>query len=262
VTTVLLATDKFKGSLTAAAVATAVSAGIRRVSDARIVTVPVADGGDGTVDAAVAAGFARVPVVASGPTGVPVETACARRNDTAVVEMADVSGLARLPGGRREPLTATSRGLGEVVAAAVDAGCTDVVVGIGGSAGADGGAGMVRALGARLLDAQGAEIADGGAALAALATVDLADLGRRLSGVTVTVACDVDNLLLGGHGAAAVYGPQKGADPAQVDQLEAALTRWADCVAAATSEDQRHAAGGGAAGGVGFGMVAVLGARL
>ncbi len=200
-TTVLLASDKFKGSLTAAAVATAVSAGIRRVSDARIVTVPVADGGDGTVDAAVAAGFARVPVVASGPTGVPVETACARRNDTAVVEMADVSGLARLPGGRREPLTATSRGLGEVVAAAVDAGCTDVVVGIGGSAGADGGAGMVRALGARLLDAQGAEIADGGAALAALATVDLADLGRRLSGVTVTVACDVDNLLLGGHGA-------------------------------------------------------------
>lgn len=261
-TTVLLASDKFKGSLTAAAVTAAVSAGIRRVSDARIVTVPVADGGDGTVDAAVAAGFARVPVVASGPTGIPVETAYARRGDTAVVEMADVSGLVRLPGGRREPLTATSRGLGEVVAAAVDAGCTDIVVGIGGSASTDGGAGMVRALGARLLDAEGAEIADGGAALAALATVDLADLGRRLSGVTVTVACDVDNPLLGAHGAAAVYGPQKGADPAQVDQLEAALTHWADCVVAATGVDRRTAAGAGAAGGVGFGMVAVLGARL
>ncbi len=261
-TTVLLASDKFKGSLTAAAVTAVVSAGIRRVSDARIVTVPVADGGDGTVAAAVAAGFARVPVVASGPTGIPVETAYARRGDTAVVEMADVSGLVRLPGGRREPLTATSRGLGEVVAAAVDAGCTDIVVGIGGSASTDGGAGMVRALGARLLDAEGAEIADGGAALAALAAVDLADLGRRLSGVTVTVACDVDNPLLGAHGAAAVYGPQKGADSAQVDQLEAALTHWADCVLAATGVDRRNAAGAGAAGGVGFGTVAVLGARL
>ncbi len=258
----LIASDKFKGSLTAAQVAAAVRAGIARVSDAEVVTVPVADGGDGTVDAAVAAGFARVPVVASGPTGAPVQTAYARRGPTAVVEMADVSGLWRLPGGRREPLTSTSRGLGEVVADALDAGSTEVILGIGGSASTDGGAGMVVALGGRLLDAHGDELPDGGAALADLARLDLGAVRSRLEGVTVTVASDVDNPLLGERGAAAVYGPQKGATPEQVAQLDAALAHWADVVDEATGRDDRRLPGSGAAGGVGFGAVAVLGASI
>ncbi len=262
VPTVLLAPDKFKGSLTAAQVAAALTAGIRRVSHARVVTVPVADGGDGTVDAAVSAGFARVLVTATGPTGKPVETAYARRGETAVVEMADVCGLWRLPGGRREPTTATSRGLGEVIGAALDAGCTQVVLGIGGSASTDGGAGMVAALGGRLLDAHGDDLLDGGAALAELARADLGALRRRMEGITVTVASDVDNPLLGERGAAAVYGPQKGASAEQVAQLDAALAHWADVVEEVTGRDDRHLPGAGAAGGVGFGAVAVLGASI
>jgi glycerate 2-kinase len=262
VSTVLVASDKFKGSLTAAQVAAAVTAGIRRVSDVDVVTVPIADGGDGTVDAAVSAGFARVPVTASGPTGAPVETSYARRGGTAVVEMADVSGLWRLPEGQREPMTATSRGLGEVLAAALDAGCTQIVMGIGGSASTDGGAGMVAALGARLLDAHGDDLPDGGAALADLSRLNLGALRSRMEGITVTVASDVDNPLLGEGGAAAVYGPQKGASPEQVAQLDAALAHWADVVEEVTGRDERHHAGAGAAGGVGFGAVAVLGASM
>jgi glycerate kinase len=262
VSTVLVASDKFKGSLTAAQVAAAVTAGIRRVSDVDVVTVPIADGGDGTVDAAVSAGFARVPVTASGPTGASVETSYARRGGTAVVEMADVSGLWRLPEGQREPMTATSRGLGEVLAAALDAGCTQIVMGIGGSASTDGGAGMVAALGARLLDAHGDDLPDGGAALADLSRLNLGALRSRMEGITVTVASDVDNPLLGEGGAAAVYGPQKGASPEQVAQLDAALAHWADVVEEVTGRDERHHAGAGAAGGVGFGAVAVLGASI
>ncbi|MEO8830593.1 glycerate kinase [Lapillicoccus sp.] len=261
-TTVLVASDKFKGSLTAAQVAAAVSAGIRRVSSVPIVSVPVADGGDGTVDAAVSAGFERVPVTASGPTGEPVQTAYARRGDTAVIEMADVAGLVRLPGGVRQPLTATSRGLGEVMAAAIDAGCTQLVVGIGGSASTDGGAGLVAALGASLLDAEGEQLPGGGAALERLDRVDLGALRSRLESVNVTVASDVDNPLLGERGAAAVYGPQKGASPDDVERLDAALAHWADVVEEVTGRDDRHHPGAGAAGGVGFGLVGVLGARV
>jgi glycerate kinase len=173
-----------------------------------------------------------------------------------------VSGLWRLPEGQREPMTATSRGLGEVVAAAIDAGCTQIIVGIGGSASTDGGAGMVAALGARLLDAHGDDLPDGGAALADLSRLDLGALRSRLEGITVTVASDVDNPLLGERGAAAVYGPQKGASPEQVSQLDAALAHWADVVEEVTGRDDRHHAGAGAAGGVGFGAVAVLGASI
>jgi glycerate kinase len=260
--TVLIASDKFKGSLTAAQVAAAVGAGIGRVSDAAVVTVPVADGGDGTVDAAVSAGFSRVLVTASGPTGEPVETAYARRGETAVVEMADVSGLWRLPAGRREPMTATSRGLGEVMAAALDAGCTDLVLGIGGSASTDGGAGMIAALGGRLLDSEGDDLPDGGAALADLARLNLGALRSRMESITITVASDVDNPLLGERGAAAVYGPQKGASAEQVEQLDAALAHWADVVEEVTGRDDRQHPGAGAAGGVGFGAVALLGAGI
>ena len=245
--TVLIASDKFKGSLTAAQVAAALSAGIGRVSDATVVTVPVADGGDGTVDAAVSAGFERVPLSAAGPTGEAVETAYARRGETAVVEMADVSGLWRLPGGRREPLTATSRGLGEVIGAALDAGCTQVVLGIGGSASTDGGAGMLQALGARLFSSEGRELGRGGAALADLARLELSGLHPALAETRVVVASDVDNPLLGPNGAAAVYGPQKGASPSDVEALDAALARWADVVEAAVTGGGAPAAAAAAA---------------
>lgn len=261
--TVVIASDKFKGTLTAGEVAAAVAAGLRRrCPEVRIVTAPVADGGDGTLDAAEAVGFGRVELTATGPTGQPVRTRYARRGDQAVVEMADVSGLVRLPGAEPAPLTATSRGTGEVLAAAIAAGCRDIMLGIGGSASTDGGAGLLRALGARLLDARGAEVAEGGAGLAELAEVDFAAVRRALAGVSLTVACDVDNPLLGAAGAAAVYGPQKGADPDQVVELDRALTHWADLVATATGVELRDHPGAGAAGGVGFAALAVLGARM
>lgn len=189
---VLVASDKFKGSLTAAQAARSVARGIRQVRpDAEVSAVPVADGGDGTLAAAFAAGFTQVPVKGSGPTGERVDTCYARRGDLAVVELADVSGLARLPGGHLAPVTATSRQTGEVVAAAVEAGCRWVVLGVGGSASTDGGAGLFVGLGARLLDDTGREIGDGGMALREVARVDLGALHDRLAGVEVTVACDV-----------------------------------------------------------------------
>ncbi|MGH1563374.1 glycerate kinase [Mumia sp. DW29H23] len=257
-TRVLVAPDKFKGSLDAAGVAAALARGLR-TAGAEAVELPVADGGDGTVAAALAAGWHAVRVTVAGPTGSPVETTIARRGDDAVVEMADACGLVRLDG-TLAPMTATSRGLGEAVAAAVADGATRVVVGIGGSASTDGGTGMLRALGAGVLDAAGAPVADGGAGLGAVAALDLA--GLRLDGVTLVVACDVDNPLTGPHGAAAVYAPQKGAGPAQVEELDHGLTRWADVVASTTGHDLRDAAGAGAAGGVGFAALAVLGATM
>jgi glycerate 2-kinase len=258
---VVIAPDKFKGSLSAAAVATCLAVGVRAgCPGADVVTVPVADGGDGTVDAAVAAGFDRARLRATGPTGVPVTTSWARRGDDAVVELADVSGLGRLPDGRPAPLSSTSRGTGEVIVAALDAGCRRIVVGVGGSAGTDGGAGLLRALGARTLDADGREVAEGGAALARVTTLDLSGLHHRVRQVELVVACDVDNPLTGPHGAAAVYGPQKGAGPDDVVRLDAALGHWADVVAAATGADLRDAPGAGAAGGVAFALTAVLGA--
>lgn len=260
---VLVAPDKFKGSLPASGVAEAVAAGVRRHRpDAEILTLPVADGGDGTLEAALANGFERVDVVVSGPTGEPVSTAYARRGDTAVVEMADACGLSRLPGGTLQPLTASSRGLGEAVAFALDAGCRDIVIGIGGSASTDGGAGLVSALGAVLLDESGAELPDGGAALARLHRLDLAGMHPALHEARLVVACDVDNPLTGPRGAAGVYGPQKGLTGDDVPSVDAALARWADLVAQVTGTDRRDAPGAGAAGGVGFAAVALLGAEL
>ncbi len=261
---VVVASDKFKGSLTGAEVATAVGAGIRRVRpDADVVAVPVADGGDGTLAAAVAAGYTFVPVVASGPTGETVHTGYARLADTALVELADVSGLTRLPGGVPAPLTATSYGTGELIAAAVDAGCTHVILGIGGSASTDGGRGLIDALGGRPVRLSGNNSALRDENLPESGhDVPLAALRRLLEGVQVVVACDVDNPLTGPSGAAPVYGPQKGADLRQVAQLDAALTEWADAVARATGRDLRDTPGAGAAGGVGFAALALLGAEL
>ncbi|MGC1206875.1 MAG: glycerate kinase, partial [Ornithinimicrobium sp.] len=261
-TSVLIAPDKFKGSLTAADVCAAVSAGILRHVSVDIAVCPVADGGDGTIAAAIAAGYEAVPVTAAGPTGEPVQTHYARLGEIAVVEMADVSGLVNLPGGRLEPLIATSRGTGEVMAAAIDTGCTQIMLGIGGSASTDGGAGVLAALGARFLDADGAELAEGGAALASLASVDVSALEARMRGVSLTVACDVDNPLTGPRGAAAVYAPQKGASLEQVAQLDDALGHFADVIADQAGDDVRDAAGAGAAGGVGYAALALLNAEL
>jgi glycerate 2-kinase len=260
---VLVAPDKFKGTLTASEVAARVTAGIAAVApEVPVREVPVADGGDGTVDAALAAGFTRVPVRAQGPVGKPVDTAFALRDGVAVVEMADVSGLRLLPRDGLAALEASSYGTGEVIAAALDHGCHTVLLGIGGSASTDGGAGLLTALGARLVDADGAELALGGAALARLARLELDGLHPKLASTAVVVASDVDNPLLGPNGAAAVYGPQKGADPDDVALLDAALAHWADVLDAATGTALRDRPGAGAAGGVGYGALAALGAEL
>ena len=260
---VVIAPDKFRGSLSAPEVAAHLAAGLIRAAPAtEVVQVPVADGGDGTLDAALSAGYRRVPVRAEGPIGDPVETAYAERNGVAVVEMADVSGLRLLPDGRAMARTASSYGTGEVVRAALDAGRRRIVLGLGGSASTDGGAGLVQALGGRLLDARGRQIGRGGAALASIESLDLAGLHPALGEAEVVVASDVDNPLLGPRGAAAVYGPQKRASPADVAELDAALSQWAQAVRSVTGDDVADRPGAGAAGGVGFAALAVLGATL
>ncbi|MET7283312.1 glycerate kinase [Kribbella sp. NPDC005582] len=296
---VIVASDKFKGSLTSAEVAAAVGVGVRHVCpNAEVVAVPVADGGDGTLAAAVAAGYSLVPVIASGPTGLPVRSGYARRGDTAVVELADVCGLVRLSNGFA-PLTASSFGCGELISAALEAGCTRVILGIGGSASTDGGRGLIQALTSPANrsvsepptptaqssatnpmhdlkpDASPAgnphliPVANGLAAVDLIPdgtggaqALDTAALRARLDGVQIVVACDVDNPLAGPRGAAAVYGPQKGASASEVSLLDARLTEWADQVAAATGRDLRDTPGAGAAGGVGFAALALLDAEL
>jgi glycerate kinase len=258
---VVLAPDKFKGSLSAAGVAEAVAAGIAaKRNDAEIELLPVADGGDGTVDAAVAAGFTRIAVDTVGPTGDRVATSYAERDGVAVVELASSVGLSRLPGGRLVALDSSTYGLGVVVAAALDIGARTIVLGLGGSASTDGGAGMLQALGARLLDDHGRALPPGGGALSRLAQVDLAPLRRRIGTVAFVAAIDVDNPLLGPRGAAAVFGPQKGAGEGDVADLERGLTRWASFLAAATGRDLASSPGAGAAGGTGFAALVALGA--
>ena len=259
---VVLAPDKFKGTLTAAEVAQHLGDGIRsRRPDVDLVTVPVADGGDGMLDAFEAAGFRRVPIDAADAIGAIQPSRFVRRGQDAVIELAAVAGLARL-GESRAPLTATSRGVGEVMAAALDAGCRHLVLGVGGSASTDGGIGMLQALGARVTNAAGHDVGPGGLGAAAAARLDITELHPDLAHATVEVACDVDNPLAGPHGAAVTYGPQKGADPDEVRLLDVALGNWADVVAAATGADRRDEPGAGAAGGVGFAAAAALGAKL
>jgi glycerate 2-kinase len=259
---IVVAPDKFKGSLAADQVATAIAAGLRsELPAAELIAIPVADGGDGTVDAAVAAGFERVPVTVEGPTGEPVAASYARRGEVAVIELACACGLMRLPGGRREPLAASSFGAGQVLAAALEAGARRIIFGVGGSASTDGGAGLLQALGARVLDGRGEPLARGGAALHDVAGLDLAGLHPALRAASVILATDVVNPLTGPDGAAEVYGPQKGASPDQIRDLASGLRRWAAVVAATTGTDRSQAPGAGAAGGVGFAALAVLGAE-
>ncbi|MFJ2784518.1 glycerate kinase [Streptomyces sp. NPDC093249] len=262
---VLVAADKFKGSLTAVQVAERVTAGLRRVVPELVVeTLPVADGGDGTVAAAVAAGFERRELPVTGPLGEPVVAAFALRGTTAVVEMAEASGLQLLPAGAFAPLTATTYGSGELLRAALDAGATTLVFGVGGSATTDGGAGMLAALGARLLDADGEPVGPGGAALAELASADLSGLDPRLAAVELILASDVDNPLTGPKGAPAVYGPQKGATPDDVRTLDAALAHFATVLEKTVGPRAAEAAlapGAGGAGGIGYGAL-ILGASF
>jgi glycerate kinase len=249
---VVIAPDSFKGTLAAPAVAAALAAGWGSVRPADAVTaVPMADGGEGTLDALAAAvpGAERVPVVVPGPDDRPVDTAWLRLPDgTGVVELAATSGLTLLD--RLRPRTAHTRGFGEAVRAALVAGAPRLLLAIGGSASTDGGAGLLRALGARLLDADGAEVPDGGAGLLHLAAVDRAALLPPPPG-GVRVLTDVVNPLLGPTGAAAVYGPQKGATPDDVAVLEAGLARLAALLPAEPASP-----GAGAAGGTGFGLLA------
>ncbi|CCK26340.1 Glycerate kinase [Streptomyces davaonensis JCM 4913] len=262
---VLIAADKFKGSLTAVQVAERVMAGLRQVvPDVEVEALPVADGGDGTVAAAVAAGFERREVRVAGPLGDEVTAAFALRGDTAVVEMAEASGLQRLPAGVFAPLTASTYGSGELLRAALDAGARTIVFGVGGSATTDGGAGMLSALGARFLDADGEPVAPGGGGLAALDSADLSGLDARLDAVELVLASDVDNPLTGPTGAPAVYGPQKGASPDDVATLDAALAHFAKVLEKSVgSQAAEHAAspGAGAAGGIGYGAL-LIGARF
>jgi glycerate 2-kinase len=260
---IVIAPDKFKGSLAADRVAAAIAAGLRaELPTAELITMPVADGGDGTVDAAVAAGLERVPVTVAGPTGEPVTTSYARHGELAVVELAGACGLLRLPGGQLAPMAASSYGAGQVLAAALDAGARQIVFGVGGSASTDGGTGLLQALGAQVLDTRGDPLTRGGGALRDVAVLDLAGLHPGLRDCSVILATDVANPLTGPDGAAEVYGPQKGATPEQIIELESGLWRWAVVVTQATTgRDWSRAPGAGAAGGVGFAALAVLGAE-
>ncbi len=258
---VLVAPDKFKGSLPAAEVAARLVAGLSRAGvGADVVSLPVADGGDGTVEAAVSAGFRRVEMGVRGPAGRPVTAAFALLDSTAVIEAAQACGLSLLAADSLAPLTATTKGVGELILAATRMGAKRVMLGLGGVATTDGGAGLVQALGARFTDDSGMELPPGGAALARLATLDL-DRLRDMPGVEFLVACDVDNPLLGPSGAARVYAPQKGASPDDVRLLEAGLERWADIAEKACGRAARDTPGAGAAGGLGFAALLFLGAR-
>jgi glycerate kinase len=262
---VVVAPDSWKGSLTAAQAAAALGRGLRRGAPAvEVVEHPVADGGEGTVDLVLRHGFAPAAARVPGPLGAPVEARYAVRGDTAVVEMAAAAGLGLLPGPPDDDTArrASTAGVGGLLAAALDTGARRIVLGVGGSATTDGGAGAATALGARLLTAGGALPAPGGASLLDLDRLDLRGLDPRLPDVELLVACDVDNPLTGPAGAAAVYGPQKGAGPGTVALLDRALTRWADVVAATTGRDLRELPGAGAAGGLGFGAAALLGAEV
>jgi glycerate kinase len=256
---IVVAPDSYKGSVSAVAVAQAMARGILRVfPDAEVRQVPIADGGEGTVEALVSATGGQVHETAvSGPLGDPISAPWGVLGDgkTAVIEMAAASGLPLLPAEKRNPLLATTRGTGELIRAALDAGLRRIIIGIGGSATNDGGVGMARALGARFTGADGSELREGGAALAGLQRIDLTGLDARLRETEITVACDVDNPLCGPRGASAVFGPQKGATPPMVDELDAALAHFAVCARQATGRDVADLPGAGAAGGLGAGLL-------
>lgn len=258
---IVIAPDSFKESLSAPDVAAAIARGWQQVfPEAECLLRPMADGGEGTVDALLAAvGGERRECQVRGPMGQPVQAHWGLLNNgTAVIEMAAASGLHWVPREQRDARQASSYGTGELILQALDAGASRIILGLGGSATNDGGAGLLQALGMRLLDEQGRELPPGGAALAALDQLDLSGLDARLLSVQVEVAADVDNPLCGPRGASAVFGPQKGATPAHVEELDLALGRFARIVAATLGEDHATFPGVGAAGGLGFAARAFL----
>lgn len=264
---IVIAPDSFKESLSALEVAAAIEAGMREVfPDANYVKVPLADGGEGTVQAMVdATGGERIDCTVTGPLGERVDAFYGRLGEdglTAVIEMAAASGLESVPPAHRNPLSTTSRGTGELILHALNAGARRFVLGVGGSATNDGGAGMLQALGVRLLDADGEEIGSGGGALAHLARIDASRIDLRITDSEFQIACDVDNPLVGPCGASVVFGPQKGATPAMVEKLEANLTRYADIVRRDAGMDIADMPGGGGGGGIAAAMVVFLGGRL
>jgi glycerate 2-kinase len=287
-TRVVIAPDKFKGSLSAPDVARAMARGVADAwPEATVDPVPMADGGDGTVEALVTAtGGSFREATVTGPLGEPVVARFGLLGDgrTAVLEMASASGLVLVPHDRRDPTAATTRGTGELLCAALDLGVTSIIIGIGGSATNDGGAGMAQALGARLLDEFGQELPPGGAALARLDRIDPSHLDPRLGRfpsnheigapgsagqqekaldrATIRVACDVTNPLCGPAGASAVYGPQKGTTPATVAELDSALAHYARVIARDLGRNVADLPGAGAAGGLGAGLVAFAGGVL
>ena len=263
---VIIAPQEFKGALSALAAAEAIERGVKAaMPEAETVLVPVADGGDGTLDALVEGSGGRVfRSVVTGPLGQPLEARWGVMGDgqTAVIEMALASGLALVPPQRRDPNITTTRGTGEIIAEALDRGFSRIVVGLGGSATNDGGAGMASALGARFLDAEGQTLPDGGAALARLVKIDVSQLNPKLAQTSIIGATDVTNPLCGPTGASAVYGPQKGATPAMVAELESALKNYGRVLQRDLGKDVSERPGAGAAGGLGAGLMAFAGAEL
>ena len=263
---IVIAPDSYKESLSALDVACAIEDGFREIfPDAQYVKLPVADGGEGTVEAMVAATQGRVvDVEVTGPLGSPVRGfyGISGDNRCAFIEMAAASGLESVPVAQRNPLKTTSWGTGELIRHALECGVSRIIIGLGGSATNDGGAGMVQALGARLLTASGQPIAPGVAGLGTLATIDISGLDSRLSRCQIDVACDVTNPLTGEEGASAVFGPQKGATPEMVTQLDAALRHYGTLLEQATGREVINAPGAGAAGGMGAALLGMLNARL
>src|SRR5919197_2188749 len=263
---IVVAPNAFKGSLTALEAAEAIGDGILAVMpNADIVLVPIADGGDGTVEALVAAtNGERLLLRVRGPLGdsVDADYGLIDNGATAVIEMAKAAGLRLGPAARRDPRVTTTYGVGELLQHAFDAGARHFIVGIGGSATNDGGAGMAQALGYNLLDEGGHELPAGGLSLKRLARIHVGGVHAKWMDARVDVACDVTNPLTGPDGASAVYGPQKGATPEMVAELDAALKRFAEVIRRDLEVDVEHLPGAGAAGGLGAGLVAFCGARL
>jgi len=263
---IVIAPDSYKESLSATEVAQAIEKGFREIfPDAHYVSVPVADGGEGTVEAMIAATQGTVHTAhVTGPLGNDVDARWGMSGDgkTAFIEMAAASGLALVPPELRNPLITTSRGTGELILHALEHGATNIIIGIGGSATNDGGAGMVQALGARLTDANGTEIGYGGGSLISLNAIDISGLDPRLSDCTIRVACDVTNPLIGEQGASRIFGPQKGATEALIVELDRNLGHFADVIKKSLRVDVKEVPGSGAAGGMGAALMAFLGAEL
>jgi glycerate kinase len=262
---IILAPDSFKGSLTALEAAQAMQAGALRVLEDKSTfdLTPLADGGEGTLDAILAGGGERHSLKVCDPLLQEIQDDWGILPDnSAVIEMAQASGLTLIPEMRRDALRASTFGTGQLIKAALDHGCREMLIGIGGSATTDGGAGCLEALGARFRDAQGKVFLPGGVALANLAKIDLQNLDPRLRECRIKVLCDVTNPLCGPNGAAFVYAPQKGASAEEVQLMDRSLSHFADVAAQTLGRDLQNTPGAGAAGGLGFGLLAFLNAQL